>query len=532
MTEDELIRKIQLKQQLSELDGSRVSEYDPSDGMETVEDLKKYIRFLYELNQEKDKRILQMESDMSDIKAELKEANRRADEEAIERKKVFDRLERFMDEQKAAADEVKVLKRKLETAENRLALANAALYNGSKTCSDKYSGQKNEGINDGRDDFDGTRDSLPANTPGPVGSDCDKFSSEGKSDKVPSSTDGHDSDNIQEETQSCYHGPSRKGWTYVKEQVGDPIEHKCVVPEGCRIVKVYKKPRIIKTIVQRLEEHHFQKIRVEYADGTRETITAPADEEGKEILEELVPGTGITATLLSFMIFNRYIMASPAYREAKIKSLQSDGYNVYMYLDDEMVNIEHICCLAHVHNKLQEAKKLGYKIVDFFLAEIKKLYKREKYYANHPEIFKTPAMIKDARNDEYTDGIVNGMHKKLLDLIAKGEEYFPDKVWRALKYFHSFWDQIFAYRHDGEYSIDNMAVERAIRPLTVQRKNALFFCSPKGARNSGIYNTFISTCQQKCRNFRDFFVDYVKAWNQGRRDFGNLVRLVYAPCTL
>ena len=563
MTEDELIRKIQLKQQLSELDGSRVSEYDPSDGMETVEDLKKYIRFLYELNQEKDKRILQMESDMSDIKAELKEANRRADEEAIERKKVFDRLERFMDEQKAAADEVKVLKRKLETAENRLALANAALYNGSKTCSDKYSGQKNEGINDGRDDFDGTRDSLPANTPGPVGSDCDKFSSEGKSDKVPSSTDGHDSDNIQEETQSCYHGPSRKGWTYVKEQVGDPIEHKCVVPEGCRIVKVYKKPRIIKTIVQRLEEHHFQKIRVEYADGTRETITAPADEEGKEILEELVPGTGITATLLSFMIFNRYIMASPAYREAKnrypdmdwhtcrqnllnwedkgaimlnmllpslkemaleeganvnvdetwyryqthfghrktymwclvnrkagiviffyedtvdekgkihsggrrravlkeflgdakIKSLQSDGYNVYMYLDDEMVDIEHICCLAHVHNKLQEAKKLGYKIVDFFLAEIKKLYKREKYYANHPEIFKTPAMIKDARNDEYTNGIVDGMHKKLLDLIAKGEDYFPDKVWRALNYFHNFWNQIFAYRHDGEYTIDNM----------------------------------------------------------------------------
>ena len=636
MTEDELIRKIQLKQQLSELDGSRVSEYDPSDGMETVEDLKKYIRFLYELNQEKDKRILQMESDMSDIKAELKEANRRADEEAIERKKVFDRLERFMDEQKAAADEVKVLKRKLETAENRLALANAALYNGSKTCSDKYSGQKNEGINDGRDDFDGTRDSLPANTPGPVGSDCDKFSSEGKSDKVPSSTDGHDSDNIQEETQSCYHGPSRKGWTYVKEQVGDPIEHKCVVPEGCRIVKVYKKPRIIKTIVQRLEEHHFQKIRVEHADGTRETITAPADEEGKEILEELVPGTGITATLLSFMIFNRYIMASPAYREAKnrypdmdwhtcrqnllnwedkgaimlnmllpslkemaleeganvnvdetwyryqthfghrktymwclvnrkagiviffyedtvdekgkihsggrrravlkeflgdakIKSLQSDGYNVYMYLDDEMVDIEHICCLAHVHNKLQEAKKLGYKIVDFFLAEIKKLYKREKYYANHPEIFKTPAMIKDARNDEYTNGIVDGMHKKLLDLIAKGEDYFPDKVWRALNYFHNFWSQIFAYRHDGEYSIDNMVVERAIRPLTVQRKNGLFFCSPKGAKNSGIYNTFISTCLQKCRNFRDFFVDYVRAWNQGRRDFGNLVRLVYAP---
>ena len=637
MTEDELIREIQLKQQLSELDGSQVSEYDPSDGMETVEELKKYVRFLYASLQEKDRENLQMKKDMAEIKDNLKSANRRADEEAASRKRLFDKLERFMDEQKSESDKYKELERKFETLQGRYDLLCAAHYGGSKTCSDKYSGQKNEGINDGRDDFDGTRESLPANTPGPVGSDRDKSSSESKSDKEPSSADSHGSDNpVEEETQSCYHGPSRKGCTYVKEQVGEPIKHDCVVPDGCKIVKVYKKPRIIKTIVQRLEEHHFRKIRVEYADGTRKTITVPSDEEGKEILEELVPGTGITATLLSFMIFNRYIMASPAYREAKnrypdmdwhtcrqnllnwedkgaimlnmllpslkemaleeganvnvdetwyryqthfghrktymwclvnrkagiviffyedtvdekgkihsggrrravlkeflgdakIKSLQSDGYNVYMYLDDEMVDIEHICCLAHVHNKLQEAKKLGYEIVDFFLSQIKKLYKREKLYASKPDYY-TPDRIKDARNDEFTNGIVNSMHEQLLELIAKGEDYFPDKVWRALNYFYNFWDQIFAYRHDGEYSIDNMAVERAIRPLTVQRENGLFFCSPKGAKNSGIYNTFISTCLQKCRNFRDFFVDYVRAWNQGRRDFGNLVRLVYAPC--
>ena len=40
-----------------------------------------------------------------------------------------------------------------------------------------------DGINDGRDDFDGTQKSLPANTPGPVGSDSGKSSSDGKSDK-------------------------------------------------------------------------------------------------------------------------------------------------------------------------------------------------------------------------------------------------------------------------------------------------------------------------------------------------------------
>ena len=195
-----------------------------------------------------------------------------------------------------------------------------------------------------------------------------------------------------------------------------------------------------------------------------------------------------------------------------------------------MLAIEHICCLAHVHNKLQEVRKLGYRIVDFFLAEIKKLYKREKLYASKPDYY-TPERIKDARNDDYTDGIVSGMREKLIGLLAKGEDYYPEKVWRALSYFHNFWEKIFNYRNDGEYSIDNMVVERAIRPLTVQRKNGLFFCSAKGAKNSGTYNTFISTCLQKCRNFRDFFVDYVRAWNQGRRDFDNLIKLAFAPAS-
>ena len=128
----------------------------------TVEELKKYVRFLYELNQEKDKRILRLESDMSEIKEELKAAIRRADEEAAGRKRLFEKLEDFMDAQKSADDEKKKLFRKIETLENRLSLANQALYGGSKTFSDKYSGQMSEGINDGRDDFDGTEKSLPS----------------------------------------------------------------------------------------------------------------------------------------------------------------------------------------------------------------------------------------------------------------------------------------------------------------------------------------------------------------------------------
>lgn len=127
-----MIREIQLKNQLSGLDGTPVPEYDPSDGMETVEELKKYVRFLYASLQEKDRENLQIRKEMSEIKEELKAANRRADEEAAGRKRLFDKLEKFMDSQKSDEDEKKKLLRKIETLENRLKMANRALYSGSK----------------------------------------------------------------------------------------------------------------------------------------------------------------------------------------------------------------------------------------------------------------------------------------------------------------------------------------------------------------------------------------------------------------
>ena len=264
MTKDELIREIQLKRQLSELDGSPVPEYDPSDGMESVEELKRFVRFLYSSLQEKDRENQQVRSEMAEIKAELKAAKQRADSEAESRQRLFDKLERFMDSQKEADDEKKKLLRKIETLENRLALAYQSIYGGGKSCSEKYSGNKSDGINDGRDDFDGTEESLPEGTPGPVSKSSSSGTDKSKNEK--SEGDDFDSQDAEQDkgrVQTCYHGASRKGCSYVKEMIGDPIFHECIVPEGCKVIKV-KKPRKIRTLVQRLEEHHFQRLLVEY----------------------------------------------------------------------------------------------------------------------------------------------------------------------------------------------------------------------------------------------------------------------------
>lgn len=71
--------------------------------------------------------------------------------------------------------------------------------------------------------------------------------------------------------------------------------------------------------------------------------------------------------------------------------------------------------------------------------------------------------IKEMRNDEYTQGIVDELQNEMFDLMANKMDELPKLMQQALNYLHKFWKQVFAYRNDGEYSIDNLAAERAIR---------------------------------------------------------------------
>ena len=93
-------------------------------------------------------------------------------------------------------------------------------------------------------------------------------------------------------------------------------------------------------------------------------------------------------------------------------------------------------------------------------------YRREKLTAD--EIYRR-------RNNKETMEVIEKIRTELYDLLANPDERRSELVSKALNYLKNFWIQIFAYINDGEYSIDNMAPERAIRPITVQRKNSLFF---------------------------------------------------------
>ncbi|MBV8095003.1 MAG: transposase, partial [Acetobacteraceae bacterium] len=57
------------------------------------------------------------------------------------------------------------------------------------------------------------------------------------------------------------------------------------------------------------------------------------------------------------------------------------------------------------------------------------------------------------------------------------------------------WDGLILYLDDGRLEMDTNVVERAIRPVTITRKNSLFAGSDAGARRWAIANTLIQTCK-------------------------------------
>jgi transposase len=65
----------------------------------------------------------------------------------------------------------------------------------------------------------------------------------------------------------------------------------------------------------------------------------------------------------------------------------------------------------------------------------------------------------------------------------------------ALKYIAKYWHGLILFLTDGHIEMDSNAVERTIRPIALQRKNALFAGHDAGAQNWAMLASLIETCK-------------------------------------
>ena len=114
-------------------------------------------------------------------------------------------------------------------------------------------------------------------------------------------------------------------------------------------------------------------------------------------------------------------------------------------------------------------------------------------YAIEAEIRGHPAEHRRAVRQERSRPIVEPLHGWLHEQVTRVSG--ASDLARAMRYAIRHWPGLVVFLDDGRVEMDTNVVERAIRPHTLTRKNALFAGSDGGAKHWALALTLIQTAK-------------------------------------
>jgi transposase len=170
--------------------------------------------------------------------------------------------------------------------------------------------------------------------------------------------------------------------------------------------------------------------------------------------------------------------------------LQVDGYAGFKRLAGERADrsVQLAFCWAHMRRAFFEFHaSTKSPIAADLLTRVAALYAIEAEIRGHP------AEHRQRVRSERSRPIVAGLHGWLTEQLPR--IFGASDLARAMRYALRHWPGLIAFLEDGRIEMDTNVVERAIRPITLARKNALFAGSDGGARHWAIAMTLIQTAK-------------------------------------
>jgi transposase len=197
--------------------------------------------------------------------------------------------------------------------------------------------------------------------------------------------------------------------------------------------------------------------------------------------------------------------------------LQVDGYAGYRSLADPKRGgqITLAFCWAHLRRHFYGIAKGGAApIADEALLRIAALYRIEtEIRGRSAEVRRA---VRQARSQPLIDELRSWLAKQLELVSGKS------KIAEAIRHGLRHWDGLKRFLHDGRIEIDSNTVERSIRPITLNRKNALFAGSDEGGVHWGVLASLIETCKLNDINPEAYLADVltklVNDWPMTRID--------------
>jgi hypothetical protein len=171
-------------------------------------------------------------------------------------------------------------------------------------------------------------------------------------------------------------------------------------------------------------------------------------------------------------------------------TLQVDGYAGFSNLVEARkdASIQLAFCWAHARRPFYEFyTSTQSPLAAEVLARIAKLYEIEG------DIRGQPPDLRKAVRQLRSRPMVEALHVWLQEHLPRVPGW--SDLAKAMRYALRHWDGLILYLDDGRLEMDTNVVERAIRPVTITRKNSLFAGSDAGARHWAIAKPLIQTCK-------------------------------------
>lgn len=183
--------------------------------------------------------------------------------------------------------------------------------------------------------------------------------------------------------------------------------------------------------------------------------------------------------------------------------LHSDKYGVYEKLA-QWKGILWCPCMAHVRRQFVEAETGDPELRRRILRKIRHLFLLERVAWNRdPE-----ERLRIRR--ELEKPILDELIRMIKDRLLAGGLLPKSKFYKALNYTLGLAPYFDNYLNNPDARLDNNVAERAIRPLTIGRKNWLFVGSEDGGRAAATILSLVQTCRNLGINPQEYLEDVLR----------------------
>jgi len=198
--------------------------------------------------------------------------------------------------------------------------------------------------------------------------------------------------------------------------------------------------------------------------------------------------------------------------------VQCDGYAAYKSIADDARAGDAIMlafCWAHLRRKFFDIAKGGSApIASEALERIAALYAIEKTIRGRS------ADARHAVRQEKSKPLVLALKTWLDEQLARVSA--KSVIAEAIRYGLNHWDRLTRFLEDGRIELDTNIVERGMRPIALNRKNALFAGHDQGAENWAAIASLVETCKLHGVDPQAYFADVltklVNLWPESRLD--------------